>query len=241
LAFSIVMFLIGRLGNVELTATSIALTINMVALLPMLGVGQAVGILVGQRLGENQPTLAERSTWTGLKLAALYMLAVSVFYLLTPDLFLAPFRGDNDPAAWALVAAAVRMLLVFVAAYSVFDSFNIVFSFALRGAGDTRFITLVILALSWPVMVVPSWLACEYGWGLYWVWTFATAYIIALGFVFFLRFRHGRWKAMRVIEPSLVEELTPAVQRADPAHLFNGTPHPPAADPARQPTAEGQA
>ena len=98
------------------------------------------------------------------------------------------------------VAALVPVLLRFVAIYSLFDSMNLVFSFALRGAGDTRFVTVISLALSWPIMVVPSWAAWYYGWGLYWAWTFASVYVIALGFTFMLRFRAGKWKTMRVIE-----------------------------------------
>ena len=43
----------GRLGETELAATSISFTINMVAILPMLGIGQAVSVLVGQRLGQD--------------------------------------------------------------------------------------------------------------------------------------------------------------------------------------------
>ena len=74
------------------------------------------------------------------------------------------------------------------------------FSFALRGAGDTRFVTAVALGLALPIMVVPTWLAWHYDWGLYWAWAFASAYIIALATTFVLRFRHGAWKSMRVIE-----------------------------------------
>ena len=36
--------------------------------------------------------------------------------------------------------------------------------------------------------------------GLMVAWIFATAYIISLGFIFYLRFLGGKWKAMRVIE-----------------------------------------
>ena len=98
----------------------------------------------------------------------------------------------------------VPVLLRFVAVYSLFDSMNLVFSFALRGAGDTRFVTVLSLALAWPLMVVPTWAAWHYGWGLYWAWTFASAYVIALGFTFLLRFRVGKWKSMRVIESAPV-------------------------------------
>jgi len=98
------------------------------------------------------------------------------------------------------VAAAVPVLLRFVAVYSLFDSMSLVFSFALRGAGDTRFVTIMALVLAWPLMVLPTWATWYYGWGLYWAWAFASAYIIALGITFLLRFRTGKWKSMRVIE-----------------------------------------
>jgi len=38
---------------------------------------------------------------------------------------------------------------------------------------------------------------------VYWAWVFATAHIFAMAVCFYLRFRSGRWKTMRVIEPAL--------------------------------------
>jgi MATE family multidrug resistance protein len=202
LAFTVFLFLIGRLGDVELAATNIAFTINMVAVLPMFGLGQAVTILVGQRLGQDRPHLAERSTWTGFGLAWSYMGMIAIFYALTPGAFLFLFQGKGMQDG---VASLVPVLLRFVAIYSLFDSMNLIFSFALRGAGDTRFVTILSLALAWPIMVIPSWAAWYYGWGLYWAWTFASTYVIALGISFLLRFQVGKWKSMRVIERAPVE------------------------------------
>lgn len=199
-AFTLFLFLIGRMGDAELAATSITFTLNMVAFLPMLGIAQAVGVLVGQRLGENQPALAARSTWCGFHMSWIYMGAVSVLYVLTPNLFLAMFANDADPATWNEVQALVPVLLRFVAVYSLFDSMNLVFSFALKGAGDTRFVTLAALGLSWPLMIVPTWFAWKEGWGVTAAWLFASAYIIAVALVFLFRFRGGKWQSMRVIE-----------------------------------------
>jgi MATE family multidrug resistance protein len=198
LAFTVFLFLVGRLGDVELAATNIAFAINMLAIVPMLGIGQSVAVLVGQRLGQDRPDLAERSTWTGFGLASLYISIVALFYAETPGLFLYFF--ENDDSKWDMVARLVPVLLRFVAVYSIFDSMNLVFSFALRGAGDTRFVTVMALGMAWPLMVFPTWAAWYFGWGLYWAWAFASSYIIALGFVFLFRFRAGKWKSMRVIE-----------------------------------------
>ena len=70
----------------------------------------------------------------------------------------------------------------------------------LRGAGDTRYVTLAGMVLSWTVMVIPTCAALRYGWGLYWAWTFASAYVMALGLAMLARFMQGKWRAMRVIE-----------------------------------------
>jgi MATE family multidrug resistance protein len=201
LAFTVFLFLVGWLGDAELAATSITFSINLVAVLPMLGMSQAVGVLVGQRLGQDRAGIAEHTTWTGFGLTWLYMCAVALLYGLAPGLFLALFQSEADDK-WPQVALLVPVLLRFVAVYSLFDSMNLVFSFALRGAGDTRFVSVMVLALSWPLMVVPTWVAWYFGWGLYWAWGFASLYVIVLGLGFLLRFRAGKWKTMRVIEPA---------------------------------------
>jgi MATE family multidrug resistance protein len=90
--------------------------------------------------------------------------------------------------------------------YSLADAVNVTFSFALRGAGDTRFVSLLTFALAWPIMVAPTFLLVRAGGSLYWAWGFATAYIIAMAFCFTLRFRSGKWKSMRVIEPAVEDD-----------------------------------
>ena len=138
LAFTVFLFLIGRLGAPELAATSITFTLNMVAAFPMMGLGQAVGILVGQRLGHDRPDLAERTTWTGFRIAWLYMTVVAVLYVTVPGLFVYAYQADSETSESSRVVDLVKVLLRFVAVYSLFDSMNLIFSFALRGAGDTR-------------------------------------------------------------------------------------------------------
>jgi MATE family multidrug resistance protein len=207
LAFTAFVVLIGRLGDAELAATSIAATLNLLAFLPPMGIAQAVAVLVGQRLGQDRPDLAERSAWAGLRVAWTCMVSVAALYVLAPQALLALFQSNEDPAKWAAVAALVPALLRFIAVYCLFDSMQLVFSFALRGAGDTRFVTLAMLALSWPLMVFPVWIVAREHGPLTWAWAFATAYVIAFAFVLLVRFRHGKWKTMRVIEPVPQEEI----------------------------------
>lgn len=205
LVFHVFVQLVGRLGEAAMGATTLAVRLNMVAFLPMMGLGQAISILVGQRLGADRPDLAERSTYTGLKWVFGYMCLVAATYLLFPEAIVRLFEGDRDPEGLRAVAAIVPGLLTCVAIYSLADAVNVAFAFALRGAGDTRFVSLLTFALAWPIMVLPTFVVVRTGASLYWAWGFATAYIFAMAFCFWLRFRTGKWKAMRVIESAPAE------------------------------------
>lgn len=195
--------MVGRLGEAAMGATTLTVRLNMIAFLPMIGLGQAICILVGQRLGADRPDLAEKSVYTGLKWMFGYMSVVAAVYLALPNLLLSIFEGGRDPEDFAAVAAIVPGLLVCVSVYSLADALNLTLSFALRGAGDTRFVTVITFCLAWPILILPTYLVVQAGGNVYWTWWFATAHIIAMSACFYSRFRAGKWKSMRVIEPQL--------------------------------------
>ena len=97
LVFNVFVQLVGRLGEAATGATTLTIRLNMVAFLPMMGLGQAVSILVGQRLGADRPDLAERSAYTGLKWVFGYMCGVAAIYLLFPGVLVRVVRGRPRP------------------------------------------------------------------------------------------------------------------------------------------------
>jgi MATE family multidrug resistance protein len=206
LVFHLFTQMIGRLGDAALGATTLTIRLNMVAFMPMLGLGQAVCILVGQRLGEDRPDLAQKSTYTGLRWSFGYMCIVAFVYTVFPEALVALFEGDRDPATFAAIAAIVPTLLLCVALSSLADAVNLTFAFALRGAGDTWFVSLLTFFLAWPLMVVPTFVVMYTGASVYWAWGFATAHIMAMAACFYWRFVGGQWMRMRVIEAAPLAE-----------------------------------
>jgi MATE family multidrug resistance protein len=121
-------------------------------------------------------------------------------YVLFPDFFVRFFSARSDPATFREIRRIAVVLLRFVALYSLFDTMNIVFAGGIKGAGDTRFVMIMILIVSMSVMILPTYLSLMvFRAGLYTAWIFVTAYVIVLGFCFLFRFLQGKWKAMRVI------------------------------------------
>lgn len=200
-AWSLFIILVGRLGVTPLAATNLAFQVNSVIFVPMIGFAIATSTLVGQRLGQNEPALAARTTWSAFQMTFSYMAFIALFYVLTPRLFIAPFGAQADPAQFAAVQAEAIIMLRFVALYSIFDGANLIFSAALKGAGDTLFIMLMSASLSFSVMVLPTWLICRDGQGSVWAaWSALTAFVCILAGGFLWRFLQGKWKMMRVTE-----------------------------------------
>ena len=200
-AFSLFLLIIGRLGATELAAANVALNVSVLAFMPMIGMGIAVTILVGQSLGADKPNLAGKATSSGLQIASIYMGTIALLYFLLPSMFIHPFTIKANIGEFDSIRPHAELALKFIAIWSLFDSVGIIMSSALKGAGDTKFIVYAITVISILVLIIPTYIGTEIlGWGLKSAWSSGVAYIISLSTVFALRYRHGKWRSMRVIE-----------------------------------------
>jgi MATE family multidrug resistance protein len=206
LVWAAFVILVGRIGSAELSATSIVFNINALFFIPMLGLGQASGVFVGQRLGEERPALAERGVRIGALVTIAFMGSMGLLAAVSPGPILHLFQPGEPGPEWVRVASLIPTLIWFVAIYSVFDGLNVLLSFSLRGAGDTRFVSVLYVVAGLGLLVLPTWLVCKPGSGLVAAWTVATAYLLTLTGIIAARFQFGPWRTMRVIEPSVVDD-----------------------------------
>ncbi len=197
--FSAFVFLVGRLGVLELAATNMAFNVSSVAFMPVFGLSTAASIMVGQQLGRNQTELAARATWTTMWIAIAYMGFISALYVITPNLFLFAFFMEEQEGGQQIRTMAV-VLLRYVAAYNIFDALNLVFANAVKGAGDTHFVLFVSLAMA-IVLAVSTWIGLQrFNFGLHGSWSLVTVWISLLGTIYIARFCQGKWRSMRVID-----------------------------------------
>ena len=204
--FTFFVQMVGRLGDLELAASNIVLAIESLSFLPMVGFHIGNATLMGQAIGRGRPEEGAYATTSAIHITLVYMMFLAGVFVLTPEPLLRLFRADQHTAAqYTDIMALGVILLRFVAAFSFFDALNLIFSSAIKGAGDTRFIMWTIGALSLGVMIIPVYVAVEVvGAGIYAAWTLATVYVWALGMAFMLRYRQGKWKRMRVIEEGIM-------------------------------------
>ena len=201
LAFTVFLIMMGRLQNGEaaLASSSITVTVMMLAVLPAMGVAQAVMTVTGQSLGEKKPEVARQATWDGVKISFIYILLAGTTFFLFPQFYLSWFKNEENAMLWAQVTELAPTLFKVMSCFILFDCMYLNISFALKGAGDTKFVSLVALITPWPVMVLPAYLVKDLDHGVVWAWCCAALYSITTTSILIWRFKQGKWQSMSVI------------------------------------------
>ncbi len=158
--FLIIPLFIAHLGAVVVSGHSIAISFDWVMFMVPMGIAQAIAVLTAHELGQNNPTLARRICFAGLCLTA----AIALVQASLVVLFRHPLAGLFSPDTAVQELAA--LLLVYAAAFRVFDAINVGGNGALRGYKDTR-ITMVLAASGYWLIGFPlSYsLALTHWWG----------------------------------------------------------------------------
>ena len=213
-AFTVFLFLIGRLGRNELAASTLAFNLNGLCFLPAVGLGSAATVLVGHRVGEGRADLATRTGWLATAVGAVGMLVSGFVFVVYPEPLIQLYVGDGasfTSGELAALWATTPTLLIFVAVYSLFDVPAMVLGSAIRGAGDTTFPAVWTMLCAWGLLVAPAaWGILAGGWagqsGVYHAWLCCTAYIVVVALGMIARFVGGKWRTMSVLEEKVVAE-----------------------------------
>lgn len=186
-----VVLLVGRMfGTDHLAATNLCFRLLELSFMPGVGLGIALLSAVGKAVGERKPHLVNLNVMWARRIVFTYMSTMALVYVVFGRTLAGWFTDDP-----AVLSIAVNVLL-FCAAFQVFDAMHIVYSNALRGAGDVHWPTWMMLACVTTILLCGGYaLAVRMPqWASYGPWTAATAYIAVFGSSLWIRFAHGRWR-----------------------------------------------
>jgi MATE family multidrug resistance protein len=181
-------------GTAAVAANSFAFTYMHVCFMPAIGVGHAVTALVGKYIGAGKPDLATRRAHLGFFVCAVYMVAAGIVLAIFRHSLIGVFTDD------AQIQQIGATLLLFVAAYQIFDAMFVVYVGALRGAGDTLVPAAFQAVMVWTIVVLGGFLLVWYApvYGVAGPWTLATLFGAILGIFLLIRFQRGGWKSIRL-------------------------------------------
>jgi MATE family, multidrug efflux pump len=211
---------LGLIGPDAMAANAFMFRYLVVGFLPVVGIQTAVTALVGRYIGRRRPDIAAARAHLAFGIACFYVLICGVVYITARAQLIRLF--STDPS----VVGIGSMYLIFAAVYEISDAMYIIYSGALRGAGDTFVPMVVMAALCWSISVgggyaVARWvpqvgpagpwiMGCIYGW--------------ILGVYMILRFAGGKWRRIHLlpsenpfIDPSDFSDKMPGVWQQSPS------------------------
>jgi putative MATE family efflux protein len=200
--------LVNTLGNQAAAAHGIAIQWEALSYLAGGAFGTAAMTLVGQNLGARDPARATRSAAVAFAWGAGVMGVMGVLFLVFTEPMFRLFCHEAEMRP--VIEEGVPVLRLVACAMPALAS-QIIFTAALRGAGDTR----VPILISWfgflvvriplaylltrstislgGLVVVPGW-----DLGLFGAWVAMCVDIWVRGTFYVVRFRRGRWKKVQV-------------------------------------------
>ncbi len=195
-AWTLFLVIVGRLGTVELAASSIAFRINGAAFFPALGLGQAAGILVGYARGSGNDDEVPAIAWQSLAVCEIWMLAMAFVFATASAPLVSVFAGSGTESQQIIETGS--LVMKFVAIYCLLDAANVVIGCVLASAGETLWIARAFFIASCLFMML-LWLVDRLYPGLLLEWTLATVFVLVTALVWSFRFHTGAWRKVQLL------------------------------------------
>ena len=194
---------VGGYGTNDMAAGWIALAFLQISFMPAVGINVAVNSIVGKYIGANTPDIAVARARIGVAIAMVYMTICAVIFVVFRYEFMEMFINSDQytPEDKAEIIHLGANMLIVVAVFQTVDALGIVYTGALRGAGDTVFPGIATAIYSWVFIVGGGWIAVTYfpELGSIGPWIAASVYIILIGLTMAIRFERGGWRNIDLI------------------------------------------
>lgn len=182
-------------GTAHLIATNTAWQYMRIAFLPTMGVGQAITALVGRAMGEGQPDRAVAFTRIAEVITLMWMGINSALYIFAGRALIGVFSSSEE------VIAIGTSIMVLAAVFQFFDAMGVVYSAALRGAGDTFVPSVFFAASHWIFVVGGGWTMVTFfpELGSRGPWLAAAILFVVTGVFLRHRWRRGAWRNLDIL------------------------------------------
>lgn len=209
LAFDIMVLLFHSCGAVTAAAITVVFNWDMVSFIPLIGVNIGVVSLVGRYMGARNPDTAHRATMSALKLAWMYSFCTLVIFASFPEYLIEVFRPSRPDEIFAQAFPLAVPLLRMAAIYVMADAMMLVFSGALRGAGDTFWVMCISVGMHWILVAVTAVALRILHFTPQAAWIMLCTVLMLFSGVLYLRYRGGKWRTIEVVESPYEKAMRP--------------------------------
>lgn len=188
LGFTVLFWIVGKIGTAELAAANVLTTLTLVAILPCIAFGMSSATLVGQALGRKDIDDAHQWAWDTSKIAVAGVSLISLPMFIFPEFLLGLFLHE----AHVIELAKIPLQLVGIAI--IIDAVNLVLMSSLQGAGATKITMIVGVVCQWLIFLPLAWIIGPYmGMGLTAIWLIQGLYRLFQTFWFAQLWQKRDW------------------------------------------------
>lgn len=185
--------IIAQFGDSSIAGYQVSIRLLLFFLLPAWGMSNAAATLVGQNLGAGLPDRAERSVWTTARYNAIFMVLVSLLFLVGASAMVGFINRDAE-----VEKIAVQSVRIMSLGY-IFYGVGMVLTNAFNGAGDTKTPTYINLFCFWAFQIPLAYvLAVALKLGPMGVFLAVPISETSITISSYIIFRKGRWKQVKV-------------------------------------------
>lgn len=199
-AFTVMVFIFHAHSETTATAATIMFNWDMVAFVPLTGIGIGVTSLVGRYMGAGKPTMAHQSTMSGIRVALSYSGFILLLFVCFPSWLIDVFAPIQASEVFEKARPVSLYMLRMAALYVLADAITIVMTSALRGAGDTHWTMRTSVAIHWSFTPILYLILHVWGLSPQMAWTALVMFILLFCYVFYRRYKGGRWRTIKVVE-----------------------------------------
>ena len=152
LTFSFITIMAGWLGEQALAAQQISTQFFVLLVVPIFGVAQASGILIGQAQGAKQSQDVRRYSIAALTIGVSFAVVVALIFMTLSHTLVSWYEGSHTQFSPEVIHLASIVLMI-TGARLVFDAAAEIYAGCLRGLYDTKFPMMVLIVMGWLVGV----------------------------------------------------------------------------------------
>jgi MATE family multidrug resistance protein len=202
-SFNFMVMTFHSLGPVAATASSIVMNWDMVTFVPLMGIEIGVTSLVGRYMGAGHPEIAHKSVLSGVKVGMIYAAVMFVMFLFFTNHLVTVFRPEHGADIFNQAIPAATFMLRLVSLYLASMVIMVVFVGALRGAGDTLWAMGFNVLMHWALAGILFVMLRVFHFPIEAGWAALVILFLLLSTLVLFRYREGKWKTLRIVEPAL--------------------------------------
>jgi MATE family multidrug resistance protein len=208
LGWALFYMMMTTIGEIHITISSICQSIVILLSFFFDGLNRGVAALAGNFIGSKKIDLINKLLKSSLKLLVIFIVVVSIFLVFDPKLiidFLIPGSIEKQIFLWQTTSgfsfyAVLKICLLCVFVYLFFVGLRWIFAGLLTAAGDTLFLLLAGSFSVWVFLLIPVYfIVVRFSLAVQFAWILAAIYAILLSFIYWMRFKKGKWKEIQLI------------------------------------------